>query len=183
MHHPVIILNTSNILVQSITHSHHNDDIPPLPSYQSSQPIEMEDIHSPTIVPSSSLEQQASSTTTTTTTRNGDSSLSDLLALMKEKDRVESELKALGAVLDSVAPLILKQCELQVELTIHRTHQHKVNMNTSLTTFDAYPRDDIDVAQSNMPPSETRKQHLNSADEYFQPLSSPYHSSTNNLSP
>jgi len=26
--------------------------------------------------------------------------------------------------------------------------QHNVNMNTSLTTFDGYPRDDIDVPQS-----------------------------------
>lgn len=28
------------------------------------------------------------------------------------------------------------------------TEQHRVNMNTSLTTFDGYPRDDIDVPQS-----------------------------------
>ncbi|KAI5843940.1 26S proteasome non-ATPase regulatory subunit 9 [Morchella snyderi] len=49
----------------------------------------------------------------------------DLLALMKEKDNVEAELKALGSVLDS----------------------HKVNMQTPLCTFDGYPRDDIDVAQ------------------------------------
>lgn len=41
------------------------------------------------------------------------------------KDRLEGELRALGQVLDS----------------------HGVNMNTSLTTFDGYPRDDIDVAQ------------------------------------
>lgn len=31
--------------------------------------------------------------------------------------------------------------------------QHGVNMNTSLTTFDGYPRDDIDVAQSLHAPS------------------------------
>jgi len=44
---------------------------------------------------------------------------------MKEKDVVEAELKALGAVLDS----------------------HKVTMTTSLISFDGYPRADIDVAQ------------------------------------
>ncbi|KAF2273399.1 26S proteasome non-ATPase regulatory subunit 9 [Westerdykella ornata] len=48
-----------------------------------------------------------------------------LRELMAEKDRVEAELKALGKVLDS----------------------HGVNMTTSLTTFDGFPRSDIDVAQ------------------------------------
>ncbi|KAK7541216.1 26S proteasome non-ATPase regulatory subunit 9 [Phyllosticta citribraziliensis] len=51
-----------------------------------------------------------------------DLSLGDLIA---EKQRVEGELSALSSVLDS----------------------HGVNMRTSLTTFDGYPRDDIDVAQ------------------------------------
>ncbi|KAI9682191.1 MAG: putative 26S proteasome regulatory subunit [Caeruleum heppii] len=50
---------------------------------------------------------------------------SSLPQLIAEKDRMESELKVLSSVLDS----------------------HGVNMNTSLTTFDGYPRDDIDVAQ------------------------------------
>ncbi|KAK4931658.1 hypothetical protein LTR28_011516, partial [Elasticomyces elasticus] len=45
--------------------------------------------------------------------------------LMDEKDRLEAELSALGSVLDS----------------------HGVNMNTSLTTFDGFPRADLDVAQ------------------------------------
>jgi 26S proteasome non-ATPase regulatory subunit 9 len=45
---------------------------------------------------------------------------------MAEKDRVEAELKALGQVLDS----------------------HGVHMNTGLTTFDGFPRSDIDVPQS-----------------------------------
>lgn len=45
--------------------------------------------------------------------------------LITRKDNLEAELKALGSVLDS----------------------HGVNMNTSLTTFDGYPRDDVDVAQ------------------------------------
>ncbi len=35
-----------------------------------------------------------------------------------------------------------------LELIRARPLQHGVNMNTSLTTFDGYPRDDIDVAQS-----------------------------------
>ncbi|KAL1620972.1 putative 26s proteasome non-atpase regulatory subunit [Diplodia seriata] len=48
-----------------------------------------------------------------------------LQELMAEKDRVQSELSALSSVLDS----------------------HGVNMRTSLTTFDGYPRDDIDIAQ------------------------------------
>jgi 26S proteasome regulatory subunit N4 len=48
-----------------------------------------------------------------------------LRQLIERKDNLEEELKALGSVLDS----------------------HGVNMQTSLTTFDGYPRDDIDVAQ------------------------------------
>ncbi|KAJ4375520.1 putative 26S proteasome regulatory subunit [Didymella sp. IMI 355093] len=48
-----------------------------------------------------------------------------LQELIAEKDRVETELKALGQVLDS----------------------HGVNMNTGLTTFDGFPRSDIDVPQ------------------------------------
>lgn len=45
--------------------------------------------------------------------------------LIARKDNLEAELKALGSVLD----------------------HHKVTMQTSLTTFDGYPRADIDVAQ------------------------------------
>ncbi|KIW43696.1 uncharacterized protein PV06_04772 [Exophiala oligosperma] len=48
-----------------------------------------------------------------------------LQQLVARKDDLEAELKALGAVLDS----------------------HGVTMQTSLTTFDGYPRSDIDVAQ------------------------------------
>jgi 26S proteasome regulatory subunit N4 len=48
-----------------------------------------------------------------------------LRQLIERKDNLEEELKALGSVLDS----------------------HGVNMQTSLTTFDGFPRDDIDVAQ------------------------------------
>ncbi|KAI1609442.1 26S proteasome non-ATPase regulatory subunit 9 [Exophiala viscosa] len=45
--------------------------------------------------------------------------------LINRKDDLEEELKALGSVLDS----------------------HGVNMQTGLTTFDGFPRSDIDVAQ------------------------------------
>ncbi|KAF3388891.1 GTP-binding nuclear protein GSP1/Ran [Penicillium rolfsii] len=45
--------------------------------------------------------------------------------LMQEKERIETELSALSSVLSS----------------------HGVNMTTSLTTFDGFPRDDIDIAQ------------------------------------
>jgi len=48
-----------------------------------------------------------------------------LQQLIARKDNLEAELKALGAVLDS----------------------HGVNMQTGLTTFDGFPRSDIDVAQ------------------------------------
>lgn len=48
-----------------------------------------------------------------------------LQQLMTRKDNLEAEIKALGAVLDS----------------------HGVTMQSSLTTFDGYPRADIDVAQ------------------------------------
>ncbi|GAB7355172.1 hypothetical protein MBLNU459_g5736t4 [Dothideomycetes sp. NU459] len=62
----------------------------------------------------------------TSTQQNGsDKRQLSIHELMAEKDRVWGELSALGSVLDS----------------------HGVNMNTSLTTFDGYPRGDIDVAQ------------------------------------
>ncbi|RVX68218.1 hypothetical protein B0A52_08727 [Exophiala mesophila] len=48
-----------------------------------------------------------------------------LQQLITRKDNLEAELKALGAVLDS----------------------HGVTMQTSLLTFDGFPRSDIDVAQ------------------------------------
>lgn len=48
-----------------------------------------------------------------------------LRELISKKDDLEAELKALGSVLDS----------------------HGVTMTTSLTTFDGYPRIDIDVPQ------------------------------------
>ncbi|PLN76072.1 26S proteasome non-ATPase regulatory subunit 9 [Aspergillus taichungensis] len=48
-----------------------------------------------------------------------------IVELMQEKQRIEDELSALSSVLSS----------------------HGVNMNSTLTTFDGFPRDDIDVAQ------------------------------------
>ncbi|KAJ5662539.1 26S proteasome non-ATPase regulatory subunit 9 [Penicillium maclennaniae] len=45
--------------------------------------------------------------------------------LMQEKERIEMELSALSSVLNS----------------------HGVTMRSTLTTFDGYPRDDIDIAQ------------------------------------
>ncbi|KAF2170272.1 hypothetical protein M409DRAFT_19875 [Zasmidium cellare ATCC 36951] len=58
-------------------------------------------------------------------TANGTDSKRSLQELIAQKDNLEAELSALGSVLDS----------------------HGVNMNTSLMTFDGFPRADIDVAQ------------------------------------
>ncbi|KAF3205840.1 putative 26S proteasome regulatory subunit [Orbilia oligospora] len=63
--------------------------------------------------------------TSSTSASNGTSSRDRILALMKRKDALEAEISALSAVLDT----------------------HGANMQTPLTTFDGYPRDDIDVAQ------------------------------------
>ncbi|KAF2721385.1 26S proteasome non-ATPase regulatory subunit Nas2 [Polychaeton citri CBS 116435] len=58
-------------------------------------------------------------------TSNGTEKKETFQQLVKRKEDIEAELSALGSVLDS----------------------HGVNMNTTLTTFDGYPRADIDVAQ------------------------------------
>ncbi|EON67179.1 hypothetical protein W97_06432 [Coniosporium apollinis CBS 100218] len=74
--------------------------------------LRMEDLHTPTVAAGP------------TSGRSSNGAAKDglpLTELIAEKERVESELLALGS--------------------------HGVNMNTSLTTFDGYPRDDIDVAQ------------------------------------
>lgn len=94
----------------------------------------MDDSHTPT-VPSGSI----------TNFHGNDASLSrlSLIELINRRDRLEEELKALGSVLDSVSSY--GSC-VRLELTCDG--QHGVNMSTSLTTFDGYPRDDIDVAQS-----------------------------------
>ncbi|KAF5862260.1 putative 26S proteasome regulatory subunit [Aspergillus alliaceus] len=62
---------------------------------------------------------------TTTGESNRDPAKLSMVDLMQEKESIEEELSALSSVLTS----------------------HGVNMNSSLTTFDDYPRDDIDVAQ------------------------------------
>ncbi|QIW97542.1 hypothetical protein AMS68_003060 [Peltaster fructicola] len=56
---------------------------------------------------------------------NGHAEKKSLQELIISKENLEAQLSALGAVLDS----------------------HGVNMSTSLTSFDGYPRADIDVAQ------------------------------------
>lgn len=95
----------------------------------------MEDLHTPT-VPSGP----------TTTLQSNDAVLSklSLMELIDRRDRLEEELKALGSVLDSVSSS--HGCCICLRLICGI--KHGVNMNTSLTTFDGYPRDDIDVAQS-----------------------------------
>lgn len=72
---------------------------------------------------------------------------SSLMEIIAEKDRVESELRALSSVLNSVSCLP-ESSRISITLIYRLPSQHGVNMNTSLTTFDGYPRDDIDVAQS-----------------------------------
>lgn len=66
-----------------------------------------------------------------------------MVDLMQEKARIEEELSALSGVLSSVSTG-LKIYNPSSNLA---TFQQGVNMNSSLTTFDGFPRDDIDVAQ------------------------------------
>ncbi|KAF4547128.1 26S proteasome regulatory subunit p27-like protein [Elsinoe fawcettii] len=77
--------------------------------------LRMDDIHAPT-VPSGPTTNGGSTI---------DQSRKSLFELMNERDRVQSELFTLGAVLES----------------------HNVDMQTPLLTPDGYPRADIDVAQ------------------------------------
>lgn len=62
---------------------------------------------------------------TSTTYSNGTQEKQTLPQLIAERDTLEAELSALSSVLDS----------------------HGVDMKTSLTTFDGFPRSDIDVPQ------------------------------------
>ncbi|VUC33847.1 unnamed protein product [Clonostachys rosea] len=77
--------------------------------------MENENIHAPT-VPSGPTSSGAA---------NGDATHLSFAELQRKKDEVETELKALGSVLDS----------------------HNVNMETPLLTRDGFPRADLDVAQ------------------------------------
>ncbi|KAI9719294.1 MAG: hypothetical protein M1812_003624 [Candelaria pacifica] len=79
--------------------------------------LRMDDLHAPSVSSGPRMGGHASS--------SSQQDEKPLIELVAEKDRAESELKALSSVLDS----------------------HGVNMNTSLTTFDGYPRDDLDIAQ------------------------------------
>ncbi len=96
--------------------------------------LRMDDLHTPT-VPSGP----------TTRLQGNDAGISrlSLLDLIDRKEGLEEELKALGSVLDTVSDQKSRNSSC---LTCKS--KHGVNMNTALTTFDGYPRDDIDVAQS-----------------------------------
>ncbi|KAF1914218.1 hypothetical protein BDU57DRAFT_519085 [Ampelomyces quisqualis] len=78
--------------------------------------IRMDDLHTPSV---------ASGPTSGGSSNGVPKDQQSLQELIAERDRLETELKALGQVLDS----------------------HGVNMNTGLTTFDGFPRSDIDVPQ------------------------------------
>ncbi|KAL8853565.1 MAG: hypothetical protein Q9221_001551 [Calogaya cf. arnoldii] len=80
--------------------------------------LPMDDIHTPT-VPSGPV-------STNTAASGNPAGGTSLQGLIVEKTRTEEELKALSSALDSV-----------------RAHE----LTVDLTTFDGYPRDDIDVAQ------------------------------------
>ena len=97
----------------------------------------MDDIHTPTIPsgPTSALNGLSRAP-------EGKESLLDLIS---EKERVESELSALSSVLDSVFQYTSSR---RIRLITNISFQHGVNMSTGLTTFDGFPRNDLDIAQS-----------------------------------
>lgn len=96
--------------------------------------LKMDDLHAPTVA----------SGPTSRSTANGTDDRLSLQELIMKKANLESELSALGSVLDSVCSY--EMCNKSMDpLTAYS--QHGVNMNTSLTTFDGFPRDDLDVAQ------------------------------------
>ena len=101
--------------------------------------LHMDDIHTPT-VPSGPASAQGSYDK-----EKKDMSLVDLIA---EKKRLEEELSALGSVLDSVSAETRLLSNQYSKANVFRRFKHGVNMNTTLTTFDGYPRDDLDIAQS-----------------------------------
>ena len=77
-----------------------------------------------------------------------------LSGLFDEKDRLEAELKALSRVLESVSYIQMTGVSMNANIFMcyadryNLRSQHGVDMSTSLTTFDGYPRDDLDIAQS-----------------------------------
>lgn len=97
--------------------------------------LRMDDIHAPTIA----------SGPTSQPTANGTTKKQTLQELSAQKENLEAELSALSSVLDSVSSCCCRN-ELHADLT-NTISQHGVNMNTGLTTFDGFPRADIDVAQ------------------------------------
>ena len=98
--------------------------------------LPMDDIHTPTV---------ASGPTPGRSPANDDLDKLPLMDLVNKKVKVEEELSALGGVLDSVSCRLRNAPQSSSRLMLV---QHGVNMNTTLTTFDGYPRDDIDIAQS-----------------------------------
>ena len=62
--------------------------------------------------------------------------------LQAKKGNLESELRALSSVLDSVCTMSFVSSVMLI------LFQHGVDMNTRLTTPDGFPRADLDVAQS-----------------------------------
>lgn len=95
--------------------------------------LRMEDLHAPTVA----------SGPTSRSTANGTDERLSLQELVKKKENLEAELSALGSVLDSVRSYKI----LYIHGSTNGITQHGVNMNTSLTTFDGFPRADLDVAQ------------------------------------
>ncbi len=69
-----------------------------------------------------------------------------LMELYSVKQRVENEISALSRVLDSVGVKLSPRDRILTSTSNHL--QYGVNMNTSLNTYDGYPRDDIDIPQS-----------------------------------
>jgi 26S proteasome regulatory subunit N4 len=95
----------------------------------------MEDLHAPTVASGPTSHSQI----------NGTEKEPTFQELVTQKENLEAELDALGSVLDSVWFKIDMNPRSEARLISY--HKHGVNMNTSLTTFDGYPRADIDVAQ------------------------------------
>lgn len=139
----------------------------------------MDSIHTPSV--------SSGQTSTTSPSQTPSQDKTPLLDLIAEKDRVESELSALISVLESVTlplhipplPSPVLPCPLprltsptpnpSPELTSSPPHQHNVTMTTTLTTFDGFPRSDLDVAQSTSPhpPNPSKKGADNNNQAYI----------------